>query len=56
VPIAGGQAENIGVSMNGIRALRMHPDGRRIAFDSVVEAPSELWALENFLPKPRAVR
>jgi Tol biopolymer transport system component len=56
VPVAGGEAENIGVSMNGIRALRVHPDGRRIAFDSVVDAPSEVWVLENFLPKARAVR
>jgi Tol biopolymer transport system component len=54
VPIAGGEAESIGVSMNRIRALRMHPDGRRIAFDSVIDALSELWALENFLPKADA--
>jgi Tol biopolymer transport system component len=54
VPLAGGEAENIGISMNRIRALRVHPDGRRIAFDSVVDARSEVWALENFLPKPTA--
>jgi Tol biopolymer transport system component len=51
VPLAGGEAENIGVSINGIRGLSVHPDGRRIAFDSVVDAASEVWALENFLPK-----
>jgi Tol biopolymer transport system component len=56
VPVAGGEAENIGVSMNRIHTLRMHPDGRRIAFDSVVDAPSEVWALENFLPKARVGR
>jgi len=56
VPAAGGEAENIGISMNRIRALRMHPDGRRITFDSVIDAPSELWVLENFLPKPVARR
>jgi Tol biopolymer transport system component len=53
VPVADGEAQNIGVSMNGIGALRIHPDGRRIAFDSVVDAPSEVWVLENFLPKAR---
>ena len=52
VPLAGGQAENVGLSMDRIRALRMHPDGRRLAFDSVVDPLSEVWALENFLPKP----
>jgi Tol biopolymer transport system component len=55
VPVAGGEAANIGVSMTTISALRVHPDGRRIAFDSVVdprwENRWELWALENFLPK-----
>jgi Tol biopolymer transport system component len=51
VPLAGGEAENIGISMNRIRGLRMHPDGRRIAFDSVVDPLSEVWVLENFLPK-----
>jgi Tol biopolymer transport system component len=52
VPLAGGEAENISISMNRIRHLRVHPDGRRIAFDSIVDARSEVWALENFLPKP----
>jgi Tol biopolymer transport system component len=56
VPLAGGEAENIGISMNRIRTLRMHPDGRRIAFDSVVDPRSEVWVLENFLPKARPVR
>lgn len=56
VPLAGGEAENIGISMDRIRELRIHPDGRRIAFDSVIDAPSELWVLENFLPKANAAR
>jgi Tol biopolymer transport system component len=56
VPVAGGEPENIGVSMGRIRALRVHPDGRRIAFDSVVDALSEVWALENFLPKAGSER
>jgi Tol biopolymer transport system component len=56
VPVSGGEAENIGISMHRIRALRIHPDGRRLAFDSVIDAPSEVWALENFLPKTVAAR
>jgi hypothetical protein len=54
VPVAGGQAVSIGVSMNGIGNLHVHPDGRRIMFDSVVHDLSEVWALEDFLPKPTA--
>ena len=55
VPSAGGEAEKVWVSPNRIRALRVHPDGSRIAFDSVVDA-WELWALENFLPNSRVSR
>ncbi len=55
VPLAGGEAENILTSKSRIRALRMHPDGRRLAFD-MVDAPSELWVLEDFLPKSAAAR
>ncbi len=56
VPLIGGEPQNIGVSLNRIRHLQMHPDGRRITFDSVIDAPDEVWALENFLPKPGARR
>jgi Tol biopolymer transport system component len=50
VSLAGGEAENVLSSKGRIRALRMHPDGRRLAFD-LVDNPSELWVLENFLPR-----
>jgi Tol biopolymer transport system component len=56
VPVAGGEPENIGISLNRIRHLRMHPDGRRILFDGVVDPGSEVWALENFLPKASSAR
>jgi Tol biopolymer transport system component len=52
VPLDRGEAENLRISMDRIRALRVHPDGRRIAFDSVVDPRSEVWALENYLPRP----
>ena len=54
VPLAGGEAENIGISMNRIRGLQIHPDGRRLTFDSAISAPQEVWVLENFLPKTTA--
>jgi len=49
VPVEGGQLQRVGISMEGLVGLRMHPDGQRIAF-SAGEFKSEVWALEHFLP------
>jgi hypothetical protein len=38
------------------RDVGARADGRRIAFDSVIDPRSEVWVLENFLPKAAAVR
>jgi Tol biopolymer transport system component len=54
VPAAGGAAEPTGLSMPGLAAPQVHPDGRRIFFVSNESGPSEIWALENFLPKGAA--
>ncbi len=53
VALEGGEPEAISPGMPGIRHLQIHPDGQRILF-SGQRHPSkyELWALENFLPKP----
>ena len=52
VPVAGGEAEKVGVSMNArIKAPQMHPDGRSIVFTAVAADVGQIWALENFLPK-----
>ena len=53
VPVAGGPAEQMmGLPMPGrIGFPQVHPDGRRIFFSLNEASPSELWALENFLPK-----
>ena len=52
VPVTGGPAEQIGVSMNGrIKVPQVHPDGRRLVFGMTDTTPNELWTLENFLPK-----
>ena len=51
VPVAGGEAEKVGVSMNArIKAPQMHPDGRSIVFTAVAADVAQIWALENFLP------
>ena len=51
VPVAGGETERVGVSMNArIKAPQVHPDGRSIVFTAVAADERQIWALENFLP------
>ncbi len=53
VPVDGGEAEKIGITMNaGIKAPQIHPDGRSLFFSAVEAESGETWALENFLPTP----
>jgi Tol biopolymer transport system component len=49
IPIAGGEPQRTGLSMEGMLHVAVHPDGRRIAFDSGNRSgvPNELWVLEN---------
>ena len=52
VPVAGGQAEKVGIPMQNIKNLAVHPDGRQLVFDAATEEPTqEIWALENFLSR-----
>ena len=46
IPAAGGQPHRTGIRMNGIRFLRLHPDGRRIAFQAG-QPDGEVWVIEN---------
>jgi hypothetical protein len=50
VPAAGGEAQKTGLVMERISHLSVHPDGRRIAFDSGIRGNHEIWVMENFLP------
>ena len=56
VPVGGGEPQRIGPRMERIRYPTVHPDGRRIAFDSGTSRGRriEVWALENFLPGLKA--
>jgi Tol biopolymer transport system component len=56
VPVEGGEPQRIGPRMERIRFPSVHPDGRRIAFDSGTSRPRrlEVWAMENFLPALKA--
>jgi len=46
----GGNPQKLWQSDKKFRELRLHPDGRRIAFYTI-KVDKEVWAMENFLPK-----
>ncbi|MBI3494189.1 MAG: PD40 domain-containing protein, partial [Acidobacteria bacterium] len=51
VPVAGGEPEQMGISMPGqLDNPQVHPDGRRITFGVFDTGASEVWTLERFLP------
>jgi Tol biopolymer transport system component len=52
IPVAGGEPEKLGISLKGVfKTPRIHPDGRRIAYESIEGSGDEVWALGNFLPE-----
>ena len=56
VPAAGGEPEQIGISMPGqLDHPQVHPDGHRITFAVFDTGASEEWTLEGFLP-PRSTK
>ncbi len=57
VPAAGGQPEQIGISMTGqLMYPQVSPDGRRMTFGLFETGASEVWTLDNFLPARNATR
>ena len=55
VPAEGGAAERLGLTVDELWWLRLHPDGRRVALGTW-HTKFEIWVMENFLPpskKPR---
>ncbi len=52
IPAEGGEPQRLGLAMENLRDVTVHPDGRRIAFSAGKEG-AEVWVLENFLPKPK---
>jgi Tol biopolymer transport system component len=51
MPVAGGAAEKIGISLNARLGFSMPADGKRLFLSATEEGPNEVWALQNFLPK-----
>jgi Tol biopolymer transport system component len=50
VPTTGAVPVSTGLTMDGLRDLSIHPDGRQIAFNAGFKR-GELWVMENLLPK-----
>ncbi len=46
IAATGGEPTNIPVDLRGIRAFRLHPDGKRLAFDAG-EPSYEVWVMER---------
>jgi Tol biopolymer transport system component len=50
VDVGTGERKSFGLTMDRMRNISLHPDGKRIAFDSGMPK-IEIWMMENFLPK-----
>jgi Tol biopolymer transport system component len=53
IPSEGGEPEKLPLVAKGMENVRIHPDGKRIAFNTV-ERKTETWVMENFLPADKA--
>ena len=51
VPAQGGTPLKLDLSVPKMESFTLHPDNRRFAFSVNEGSKSELWVLENFLPK-----
>lgn len=49
-PVEGGPPVKVALPMEGVRDLRLHPDGRHLAF-TAGNSGTDLWVMENFLPR-----
>jgi hypothetical protein len=54
IPAQGGTPLKLDLSVPKMASFALHPDNRRFAFSVNEGSKSELWAMENFLPKPVA--
>jgi Tol biopolymer transport system component len=53
----GGEPHALGLAMDSVRSVSFHPDGQHLAFAaSTGKDKSEVWVMENFLPKLKAVK
>jgi len=55
IAATGGETRKLAIPVKGLRELRVHPDGKRVAM-WLEEPGSEIWVLENFLPRMAGAR
>ena len=55
IPAGGGEPQPLGLAMDRLRGLCVHPDGRQIAFTAGTPE-IEVWVLENFLPTAQTAK
>lgn len=55
ISVDGGDPQNLGINMTYISEITVHPSGKQLAFCSYGPEwkKSELWVMENFLPKEK---
>jgi Tol biopolymer transport system component len=53
IPSTGGNPLRFDLAVNGMENLDIHPDGRRITFNSFRVPRREIRVMENFLPKQK---
>ena len=51
IPAKGGTALKLDLSIPKMESFTLHPDNHRFAFTVNEGSKSELWVMENFLPK-----
>ncbi len=56
VSAAGGKPRKLDLAIEGMHNLRIHPDGRRIAYTVGWDYMPEVWVMENFLPELPAAK
>jgi sugar lactone lactonase YvrE len=49
VSVTGGAAEKLNISMRGMNAIRVSPDGRHLAF-GVQDIKEEIWSMQHVAP------
>jgi Tol biopolymer transport system component len=55
VAAEGGEPQRLGLTVDDLWWLRLHPDGRRVAIGTWT-GNIEVWVMENFLPAPKVVK
>jgi len=52
IPVDGGEAQNLGLSMDQLVIMGINPDGKHMAYTSG-RGSAEVWVMENFLPEEK---